>query len=241
MFETCVAVDRQVGYRVLGRERPFHVVPIGADLEKFKPMPQPQLRKQLGIEVDRLVVVFNSSLVRPRMPERVIEAFAQAARYNPRLNLLIVGDGTKGIISELQALTQSLQVADKVFFTGYVAYATVQNYVNVGDIGLAFVPIVPQFDTQPPLKTAEFLACGLPTIATHTQGNALFIQNEQNGLLVGDAPNAVTQSILRLAEDVALRERLARAARPSILHYDWNHIVKDHLLPVYKDVLDAQP
>jgi glycosyltransferase involved in cell wall biosynthesis len=240
VFETCVAVDQQVGYRVLGRERPFHVVPIGADMEKFKPMPQPQLRKQLGIADDRLVVVFNSSLVRPRLPERVIDAFAQAARRDPRLNLLIIGDGTKGIIDELRALAQRLQVADRVHFTGYVPYATVQDYVNAGDIGLAFVPIVPQFDTQPPLKTAEFLACGLPTIATHTRGNALFIQDEQNGLLVNDDPGAVADSLLRLVEDAALRERLARAARPSILQYDWNQIVKDCLLPVYQGVLHAQ-
>ena len=240
VFETCVAVDQQVGYRVLGYERPFHVVPIGADMEKFKPMPQPQLRKQLGIHDDRLVVVFNSSLVRPRLPERVIEAFAVAARRDTRLSLLIIGDGTKGIIGELQALAQELQVADKVHFTGYVSYATVQDYVTAGDIGLAFVPIVPQFDTQPPLKTAEFLACGLPTIATHTRGNALFIQHEQNGLLVDDDPSAVTNSILHLAEDAALRERLARTARPSIVQYDWNQIVKDRLLPVYKDVLYTQ-
>jgi glycosyltransferase involved in cell wall biosynthesis len=239
VFDSCIAVDQHVGYRVLGKDRPFHVVPIGADMEKFKPDRRPELRKQLGIDDDRLVVVFNSSLVRPRMPERVIQGFARAIKEEPRLSLLIIGDGSKGILDELRALAESLQIARGVHFTGYIPYARVQDYMSVGDVGLAYVPIIPQFDMQPPLKTAEFLACGLPTIATHTVGNALFVRDRENGLLIQDDPAAIADGILCLARDPALRERLACAARPSIAQYDWNRIVEEQLLPVYTGALHS--
>jgi len=238
VYDTCIAVDQHVGNRVLGPEQRFHVVPIGVDTEKFQPNRHLDLRRQLGIADDRLVVVFNSSLVRPRMPERVIQAFAQARRQCLQLSLLIIGDGTKGIIDELRMLAGSLQVAEDVFFTGYVSYGTVQHYITAGDIGLAYVPIIPQFDSQPPLKTAEFLACGLPTLATHTLGNTVWIRDNENGLLIRDDPESITEGIIRLACDPALRAQLAGAARPSILQHDWSRIVSERLLPVYTQALE---
>jgi glycosyltransferase involved in cell wall biosynthesis len=239
MFDTYVAVDQRVGYRVLGKDCRFHVVPVGADMEKFRPNRQPQLRRELGFADDRLVVVFSSSMVRPRLPERVIEGFAQAVRRCPQLSLLMVGDGTPGLIDELRARALDLNVAAQVHFTGYVPYASVQDYITAGDIGLAYVPITPQFDMQPPLKTAEFLACGLPTLATRTVGNALYIRDQENGLVIGDTSEAIAEGLVRLAENPALRERLTSMARPSIAEYDWNRIVRDRLLPVYDSLVGA--
>jgi glycosyltransferase involved in cell wall biosynthesis len=239
VYDTCIAVDQHVGDHVLGPEQRFHVVPIGVDTEKFQPARQLDLRRQIGIADDRLVIVFNSSLVRPRMPERVIQAFAQARRQCPQLSLLNIADGTRGIIDELRMLAESLQVAGDVYFTGYVSYGIVQKYINIGDIGLAYVPIIPQFNSQPPLKTAEFLACGLPTLATHTLGNALWIRDNDNGLLISDDPTSIAAGMLRLARDQALREQLAGAARPSILQHDWSRIVRERLLPVYTQALEA--
>jgi glycosyltransferase involved in cell wall biosynthesis len=93
------------------------------------------------------------------------------------------------------------------------------------------------YDPAPPLKTLEYLAAGLPVIATNTRGNARYITHEQNGLLAQDNVNAFAEAIVRLAEDHALRHKLSQNSRPSVESEDWNHVVQDRLLPVYQQLL----
>jgi len=236
-YGTCIALDQRVGEKVLGRNRFFHVVPLGADFERFRPGRNSALRDQLQIEEDNLVVVFSGKLEPRRLPERVLQGFVRAVAENSALVLVIVGDGS--MLPTLRSLAERLGVASKVRFTGYISYRHVHEYVAVGDIGLAYVPIMPQYDLQPPLKTVEFLACGLPTVATCTKGNALFIQEGENGLLVQDMPETVAEGLLRLAEDRALRQKLARNARSSVAEYDWKKIVSDKLLPVYRQLVEG--
>ena len=236
-YDTCIALDRRVGERVLGRNRFFHVVPLGVDFERFRPGRNLALRDQLQIKEDSLVVVFSGKLEPRRLPERVLQGFARAVAENSDLVLVVVGDG--GMLPALRSLAKGLGVVNKVRFTGYIPYKYVHKYITVGDVGLAYVPIVPQYDLQPPLKTVEFLACGLPTVATWTRGNALFIREGENGLLVQDTPEAIAGGLLQLVEDRALCQKLALNARPSVAEYDWKKIVRDKLLPVYRQLVEG--
>ena len=235
-FDTCIAINEGVGKRVLGSNRTFHVVPLGVDLAKFKPARNLLLRRKLGIPDDHLTVVFTSKLEPQRTPNRVLQGFAQATQVFPNLLLLVVGDGT--MLAELQSLAKTLAISDKVCFTGYVPYIRVQDYVNVADVGLAYVPITPQYMAQPPLKTVEFLACGLPTLATNTLGNSQFIRKGENGLLVDDTPAAIAAGLMQLAGSESLRRQLAGHARASIEAYDWLNIVKTQLMPFYDQTME---
>lgn len=235
LFHERVALDQQVGLEVYGTEHLFQVVPLGADFERVKPGRNDELRIDLGIDTDHLVFVFTSTLVPLRCPEKVLQGFAKALEEYPRLFLLVMGDGS--MLEPLQVLTSELGIAEKVRFTGYIPLNQVHTYLAAADVGLGYVPMTPQFDPQPPLKTIEFLAAGLPTLATMTRGNALFISHEENGLLVGDDPDALAQGMLRLARDPTLRQKLARNARKSVELYDWQTIVREKLIPVYEQLL----
>jgi glycosyltransferase involved in cell wall biosynthesis len=126
-----------------------------------------------------------------------------------------------------------------VFFLGYVNYAEVPKFLSVADIAISYVPIIPAFDAQPPVKTVEYLACSLPVIATSTRGNKRFIVHEWNGLLTKDDPTSLSEAIIRLSEDAHLRETLSRRARSSVKNHDWKTIVHRRILPAYQKILQS--
>ncbi len=50
-----------------GRRRPVAVLPCGVDLERFRPLPRPEARVQLGLDPERPFVLFPAD---PRRPEK---------------------------------------------------------------------------------------------------------------------------------------------------------------------------
>ncbi len=230
-FNGCAVISKHVGVKLLGKTRPFHILPLGADAERFTPGQNISLRRELNIEENRMVAVYSGSLEPGRSIETVMHGFAKARQKHPELFLLMAGDGSSR--TSLGGLAKKLGVNTDVCFTGPVPFPDIHHFVKVGDIGLAYVPISTQFDQQPVLKTMEFLSCGLPTIATRTRGNMQIIKDEINGLLVEDSAEAVANGLLRLAENRELRETIAGNSRQSVAEYDWKLMVKDRLIPLY--------
>ncbi len=148
---------------------------------------------------------------------------------------MVVGEGPH--IEQLKTLAKKLQAERSVKFTGYVPYPKIHRYLAACDIGLAYVPIKMQYDSQPPLKTLEYLSTGLATIATDTAGNRRYIFNGKNGILIKDNAKDISGALLKLAGDASLRQTLSQQARISVSNYSWANIISENLLPVYRDLL----
>jgi glycosyltransferase involved in cell wall biosynthesis len=90
-----------------------------------------------------------------------LEAFAQAAKLDPRLYYAIVGDGPQ--YDELVSRTKSLGMSERVHFAGRVERQNVPDWYLAADLFL--------FPTQRveglPINLLEALASGLPVIASH--------------------------------------------------------------------------
>jgi len=201
--------------------------------------PAPGVRERHGIGADEPVLIYTGNLDPDREIERLLAAFAQAAQQIPRLRLLIVGRGKA--LDDLQALARHLHIAERVTFAGFVPFDQVPGYLSVADVALAPVPIHSPYYQQPPTKTVEYLAAGLPTIASDTEGNRVFIRHHHNGLLAGDTPAELAAAIVELVSDPALQQRLRAVARESVTAFDWDYIVREQLIPFYQRVASAPP
>lgn len=230
-----IALDERVGEKVLGQHRNFHVVSVGADVDKFQPLPKALLREKLNLPLSEQLIVYVGSLHPRRRPENLLYAFAKVNTKSKPLRLVIIGDDDA--LPRLRELAKKLDIAERVLFLGYIPYDQIPEYTAACDIGFAYVPNIPQFRYQPPLKTAEFLACGLPTIATNTEGNLHFVTHEENGLVVADDTNELAKAIQRIVEEPNLFTTLQNSARSSALQHDWTHIVSTQLIPFYKSIL----
>ncbi|MCS6945212.1 MAG: glycosyltransferase family 4 protein [Sutterellaceae bacterium] len=186
------------------------VIPNGINLEAFgATVPSDEAKRRLGL-AGRVVLGFTG-FVRPwHGLEQVIDFIAETRRAD--LFLLVVGDGPAR--SALAAHAERRGVAGQVRFTGVVSRAAVPAMVAAFDVALQ--PAATPYAS--PLKLFEYLALGRAIVAPNQPNLAEILEDGKNGLLFDPAqPGDLARALSRLVNDAALRERLGRAARETIL------------------------
>ena len=232
-FDKIIVNTNNVGKWVLGDLHAIDIPP-GVDFDRFLPGINQEFRRQLGYNSDDIVLIYLGSMSERRKLATLLQGFSEAHNKISRLKLLMVGPGDR---SKLELVSRSLGIEAHVKFLPPVPYLYMHKYISVADIGFAYVPITPEFNPQPALKTLELLSSGKPIIATETDGNAYFINNEVNGILVKDSSEGITDGLIRLIDNDTLRKSIRERARKSVNKYDWKRIVSDSLIPVYSQVL----
>ena len=215
------------------------IIPVGFDKDKFFPIKsitRTNIRNRLNINGDYSLLVYSGEIRPHRKLENLIYAMSIVAECNPHTKLLFIGAGDS--VPELKALAKSLALDELLIFTGYVPHNEVVNYIGAADIAISYIPINENFTYNPPLKTYEYLACGLPTIATQTIINQNIIDNGVNGILAKDTPQSIADSVISLLNNPEKRKYLSQNARSSVVKYDYNNLTSKHLIPLYKDLLE---
>lgn len=154
----------------------------------------------------------------------LIEAFDEFHKAVPASRLLIVGDGPQG--ADLRQRVREAGLSDSVSFSGMVSYGRIPEYLASMDAAAAPYPDLEQFYFSP-LKIFEYMAAGLPVVASAIGQIKSIIVNEENGLLVpaGDT-RALSQALMRLYQDDKLCRRLGKSARQAVLErYTWDSVI----------------
>jgi glycosyltransferase involved in cell wall biosynthesis len=157
------------------------------------------------------------------------QAFALLKQRLPNSRLLIVGDGTERTNLEAELSAQGL--LDAVRFTGAVPPNEIP-----GLLASMSVAVAPYRDGSDfyfsPLKVYEYMAAGLPVVASRIGQIAELIEDEVNGLLCppGNA-EALATALERLWHSPKLRLRLGKAARSTVMQsHTWDAIAERILI-----------
>jgi glycosyltransferase involved in cell wall biosynthesis len=157
--------------------------------------------------------------------EALAEAFAVFHGECRASRLLVVGDGTVRV--RMQEDFRSRGLAESVVFTGAVSPAEVPSFLASMDVAVAPYPQLDHFYFSP-LKVFEYMAAGLPVIASRIGQIEKLIEHGVTGWLVspGD-PMALTAAMKILAEKPSLRTRIGQEARTFVLkHHTWERSVR---------------
>jgi len=227
-YDAIGAHSIESAWTVIGRSKDIECLPLGVDLKSI-PDSSPNRSDQI---VKRLIYI--GSLHPRRKISKMIDAVLLASYSCPlRLDIYGGGIGEKIILDKLaEESLRSVQVHLK----GIVPRQELFNCMGDYDLGLSYVP-TEIYGPAPPLKALEYLASGLPVVATNTIGNALFVQDLHNGVLVDENPCSFADGISLLAQNDGMRLQMAHNARSSIVKYDWQNIVEGKILPVYVRLL----
>ncbi|MBE9180451.1 glycosyltransferase [Oculatella sp. LEGE 06141] len=217
----------------------LHFIPIGANVEVVpieRSLAQAQLRQQYGWSTATQVIAFFGFLHPVKGLETLLPAFQQVVQQAPQARLLLIG-GVESLAlrgEDAQRYWQQLhqQVADlglthSVKLTGYVDAATASHYLSGADIG-----VLP-FNHGITLKSGSLLtlfAHRLPTIATRKeQLDAELDDRHVIHLVPPRDPAALTQALLTVLQDAALRDRLSQRAASLAQRFQWETIARQHL------------
>ena len=183
--------------------RKFSVVRLGVDPEQFSPASTPQPRPGFSLLcVGRLTPAKGQHLI--------LDALAALRERGVKARLTLVGDGPDR--ASLERHCSRLGLSEQVRFTGALNQDEVRPLYHAHD---AF--ILPSFAEGIPVVLMEAMASGLPCITTRIAGIPELIEHEHSGLLAfASDVTGLCDSIQRLAQDDALRHRLAENGREKV-------------------------
>lgn len=212
-------IDR---YRV--RPARSWVVPCGADLQHFTPLPPPMARGQIGLEPDRPTVGFAGTFFGYQGVETVIEAAPSILSRFPRALFLLVGDGE--MRQNWEVLVHAKGLGSSFHFTGQVPYRDVPLYINAMDVAL--VPMIARRGPVSPLKLFDYWACGRPVVASDLPDVAPLIRESQGAIPVPpEDPHALARAVSELLGDEAERHTLGASGRRFVeARHSWDHIAE---------------
>ncbi|MEK8053337.1 glycosyltransferase [Ideonella sp. DXS22W] len=181
------------------------VVGNGVDLARFRPMPQAEARRALGLAEHAPVLISVGGLVERKGFHRVIELLPALLQRHPGLRYLVVGGPSpEGDMGEaLRAQVAQAGLGEVVRFLGPLPPDALR-----GPLSAADVFVLSTRNEGWANVFLEAMACGLPVVTTAVGGNAEVVCRPELGSVVpfGDAAQ------LEAAIDQALRHDWNRAA-----------------------------
>lgn len=211
--DICLPVTGVLGEHIAGIGVPparIHTVPNGVSGAFLDGTADgAEVRQRFGLD-EKMVLGFTG-FVRPwHGMDRAIRLLADG-RLPKNAHLLIVGDGPA--LPGLRALAASLKVSGMVTFAGVAQREEMPSFVAAFDIALQ--PYAVPYAS--PLKLFEYMALGRPVVAP-AQANIREILTHGRDALLFDPEDAdgFAESIVRLAGDPALRQRLGEAGRETL-------------------------
>lgn len=228
----------EIGSSLLGTRRPIvRAIPTGLDVPALAVLVPVDPRPLAGWPADSVVVVSVGRLAREKSVALLVDAFARAARGNPRLRLLLIGDGPLRAGLASRARNGTLQ--GLVHLTGGLPR----------DEGLALAAGADLFafasrtETQG-LVLAEALTMGLPVVALEGPGVRDSVRDGIDSVIVPRAPGGhreldeqrLADAIGALANDQPQRASLGEAARAGAYRFDLEERIRE-VVALYREVI----
>ncbi|MGI5283122.1 glycosyltransferase family 4 protein [Nonomuraea polychroma] len=200
------------------RRRAIPVIGNGVDVARFTPPP-------FRGHVVEPVVAFAGSFKPWHGLDLLVDAVAAARAEGAPMRLLLIGDGPELAKTTARARDAGIPVVA----TGRLSPEQVPGRLRGADLAAAPYPAGDHYFS--PLKVAEYLAAGLPTVASAIGDLPGLVADGVEALLVPPGDVAATgRALVRLATDPGLRARMAEAARRAAeQRLSWSAVVDETL------------
>lgn len=204
-------------------ESKFAIVPGGVDTQHFHEYSDRDvIRKRLGIAAGERVLLSVRNL-EPRMGlGNLIDAMPAILKDYPNTVCIIGGSGA--LLSDLKAQAQSLDLGDRVRFTGFIPEAELPEYYAAADLFVLPTTALEGFG----MVTVESLACGTPVLGTPIGATPEILTGLDNDLLLaGVEPSDIARGSLSfLGRTQPQTEQLRAKCRAyAVDNYSWPMVV----------------
>jgi glycosyltransferase involved in cell wall biosynthesis len=205
------------------------IIPYGVDSERFAPdaAARAEIRRQLHVEESTPVVFAAGRFVRKKGFEYLIDATRQLVSVEPRVQLVLAGDGD--LRTEYETRARASGIGDRVRFVGTLSQSDVARYLAAADVA-----VVPSAQDEAgnvdglPNVVLESLASGTPVVASPAGGIGSVVRHDDTGWLVPERDvERMAGGIHALLQDRGRGKRLAERARAMVLHeFGWARVAE---------------
>ena len=192
----------------------------GVDLTRFFPAPtRHDLQTKMGIQPTDKVLLFMGTIFRFSGLVELLTELSPALLLDKSIKFLILGDGED--FNRLHQLAITLGLQDQVIMPGRIEYDLLADYLRLGHVAL--LPFKQELVTHGALpgKVLQYLACGLPTIATPLDGLQSMIPPNQGILYVNNSQEMANIAIELVSNLDQQHELASLGVEVMILHCNW--------------------
>lgn len=155
------------GYRIPSNS--MVVLPEGVDASidpKLCEDKAQSIRKELGLQ-NKKIMIYVGTMSRFRHLDFLLKAFKLVLSRYPDAHLLMVGGGRTSEDTEwLKREAERLGIKKEVTMTGWVPRRMVPAYICGSQLGVSPVPVNRVYVNSSPIKLLEYLALGIPAVAS---------------------------------------------------------------------------
>jgi glycosyltransferase involved in cell wall biosynthesis len=140
----------------------------------------------------------------------------------PGCRLLMVGARSEAEASAMRRRAASLGAGDRVEVLPWQSPREIEILKGDLSVGLAPLAITPRNRIGTPLKVLEYLASGIPSVASDLPGIHDLLDEGPCGLVADATPESWAAAITRILTDAALAESLSAASRVRANELSWS-------------------
>jgi D-inositol-3-phosphate glycosyltransferase len=207
------------------------VIPLGVDLDRFRPAAKNLAREALGLKDERIVLFVGR--IEPLKGVDILIDAAALLDSDVDCSVLIVGgdESSEAQVQKLQDLARGRGIDHRVAFVGAVDHDQLPLYYNAAD-----VCVVPSHYESFGLVAIEAMASGVPVVASRVGGLTGTVKDGETGYLIPWlCPEPFAERIELLLDNEPLRQSLGEAAREAVGRYRWENVA-GAVLDVYNDL-----
>lgn len=219
--------DAATVLREKGFTGPIWVIPqFGVDPEVFQPGPA------------RASDVFTVGFIGRLVPEKGLDLLVRAcAPLAAPWRLLIVGEGDER--GRIQALAQSLGVADRVDFVGGMSSAQIPDFLHRLDALVLPSRTMPNWREQFGRALVEAMACEVAVVGS-SSGEIPRVIGDAGLVVPEENVAALTAALRALQQDPERRLSLGRNGRARVLSTFTQRGVAEQTVRVYEDLMNVR-
>jgi glycosyltransferase involved in cell wall biosynthesis len=208
----------------IGKAGKFHVIFPG--LQDLEVVPKAQAQKDLGLDPQKLYVVFVGRLTQIKRPDRLVEIAAELKKHYPHVHLLVAGAG------ELFDTTKNAAESQELPMTFYGWRNDIARILCASDIA-----ILCSDNEGIPLTLIQAAQAGLPIVSTDVGSVSDIVKHQEGGLLVGCSSTELANGLKVLIEDADLRARYGAAGKARATQFFSSKSMVQAHENLYRDLL----
>jgi len=204
----CVVSSTYLKDRLAGYKPRIALIPTGVDTKKFEP--RPGVRDSDKVIFGWNGVVWGDLILRNAV--FMLDCFKKVALKNKQVALRIAGGGQ--LMPAFRKIVSTACGGLDIEICDWMPHERMPGFLSGIDIGL--LPLIqkgnPWIESKSPTKLFEYMAMGLPTVATRAGEAKNIVADGYDGFLA-DGMDEYTEKMLALASDAALRKTMGARAR----------------------------
>lgn len=226
-----IAVCKSDGEKLLSlgfSSNKLSIIPNGFNSDLFNPIPQSLARRELGLPLDKKMVLSIGTLHDVKGHNYLIDATRILSKKRSDFLTIIIGSGP--LEKMLKKKIEKLRLNQKVMMIGWIPHNEIALWMNACDIF-----VLPSLNEGLPTVIPEVMACGRPVVATRVGGIPEVIRSDEVGLLTSPRdPESLAHAIREALDRGWEHERIIEHAQ----EYSLENITKQ-ILRIYHQVMCA--